>query len=291
MIDQICIIGCGLIGSSMGLAIRKNKLAATVIMADHDRDVVRRAEALKLGDVHTASIEQAVEKADVVILAVPVGANAAVMQRIAGVLKPGCVVSDVGSVKEKVVADVTPFLPEGVQFVPAHPIAGTENSGPEAGFDSLFEGRWALLTPLPESDLKAVEVISLLWQGMGSMIATMDPHHHDSILAITSHLPHLIAYSIVDTAVKLGDDLQSEVIQYSAGGFRDFTRIAASNPTMWRDVFLNNKKAVLDILERYNRDLRMLEEAIRKDDGEMLFETFTRTRDIRRRIIDAKQLD
>lgn len=289
MINTICIIGCGLIGSSMALSIRKNGLAGTVIMADHDRDVVRRAGALKLGDIQTVEMEQAVQNADMVVLAVPVGANDAVMRRIVPHLKEGAVLSDVGSVKQKVIDDVTPHLPGHVQFVPAHPIAGTENSGPEAGFDSLFEGRWALLTPLPDNDLKAVEDVSLLWQGMGSMVTTMDPGHHDKILAITSHLPHLIAYSIVDTAVNLGEDLQSKVIQYSAGGFKDFTRIAASDPTMWRDVFLNNKEAVLDILGRYNRDLKLLEDAIRNDDGDTLFETFTRTRDIRRAVLEANQ--
>lgn len=289
MIQKLTIIGCGLIGCSIALAARKNNLAQQIVMADRDADVVRRTADLGIGESQTYDLPVAVAGADVVVLAVPVGANKDVMQVIAPHLMAGCVLSDAGSVKGKVIEDIVPMLPPGVEFVPAHPIAGTENSGPEAGFDSLFQGRWALLTPLPDNSLSAVEKISLLWQGLGSNIATMPADQHDQILAITSHLPHLIAYSIVDTAVNLGDDLQSQVIQYSAGGFRDFTRIAASNPTMWRDVFLNNRDAVLDILERYNKDLKLLEDAIRNSDGDALFETFTRTRDIRRQVIDAKQ--
>lgn len=289
MIKNLCIIGCGLIGTSIAHAVRKNNLAHYVTMVDGDADVVARTKALMVGDAHSTDLAVAVSEADMVILAVPVGANAAVMRVIAEHLKQGAILSDTGSVKSKVIEDVTPHLPDYVAFVPAHPIAGTENSGPEAGFDSLFEGRWAILTPTPDTPLSAIQLVTQLWEGMGSKVEVMAPDHHDKILAITSHLPHLIAYSIVDTAVNLGTDLQSEVIQYSAGGFRDFTRIAASNPTMWRDVFLNNKDAVLDLLERYNKDLKTLEEAIRNDDGEMLFETFTRTRGIRRDIIDAKQ--
>lgn len=289
MIKRLCIIGCGLIGTSIAHSVRKHGLAGHIVMADGNMDVVARTKALQIGDSQLDDLPQAVHDADLVVLALPVGANAGVMRSIAPSLKEGVVMSDTGSVKAKVIEDVMPHMPAHAAFVPAHPIAGTENSGPEAGFDSLFDGRWSILTPTPETPLSAIQAVTQLWEGMGARVEVMDAGHHDKILAITSHLPHLIAYSIVDTAVNLGTDLQSEVIQYSAGGFRDFTRIAASNPTMWRDVFLNNKEAVLDLLERYNRDLKALEEAIRNDDGDVLFETFTRTRDIRRHVIDAKQ--
>jgi cyclohexadieny/prephenate dehydrogenase len=223
------------------------------------------------------------------VLATPVGAFGELAKEIAGDLKRGAILSDVGSVKTAVVRDVGPFVPDGVHFIPAHPIAGTEQSGPEAGFAELFDGRWCILTPPPGVDPAAVETLRQFWQRCGSQVEVMDPKHHDLVLAITSHVPHLIAYNIVGTAADLETVTESEVIKYSAGGFRDFTRIAASDPTMWRDVFLNNREAVLEMLGRFSEDLSLLQRAIRWGDGDMLFNLFTRTRAIRRSIIDAGQ--
>ena len=228
--------------------------------------------------------------ADLVVLATPVGAFGPLGQRrCPGFLKPGAILSDVGSVKTAVVRDVGPFVPDGVHLIPAHPVAGTEQSGPEAGFAELFDGRWCILTPPPGADAAAVEKLKMFWQRMGSQVEIMDPKHHDLVLAITSHVPHLIAYNIVGTAADLETVTEGEVIKFSAGGFRDFTRIAASDPTMWRDVFLNNREAVLEMLGRFNEDLSLLQRAIRWGDGDMLFNLFTRTRAIRRSIIDVGQ--
>jgi cyclohexadieny/prephenate dehydrogenase len=224
-----------------------------------------------------------------VVLCVPVGANGAVAEAIGPHLKPGCIVSDVGSVKSAVVAAVAPHLPEGVGFVPAHPVAGTEHSGPDAGFAALFLGRWCILTPPEGSDPEHVAKVQTFWRAIGSNVEVMTPSHHDLVLAITSHVPHLIAYNIVGTAADLEEVTQSEVIKFSAGGFRDFTRIAASDPTMWRDIFLHNKDAVLEMLGRFNEDLAALQRMIRWGDGDGLFELFTRTRAIRRGIIEQGQ--
>jgi cyclohexadieny/prephenate dehydrogenase len=230
-----------------------------------------------------------VRDADLVVLATPVGAFGALAKEMAGDLKRGAILTDVGSVKTAVVRDVGPFVPEGVHFIPAHPIAGTEQSGPEAGFAELFDGRWCILTPPPGADAEALATLKSFWQRLGSQVEVMDAKHHDLVLAITSHVPHLIAYNIVGTAADLETVTESEVIKFSAGGFRDFTRIAASDPTMWRDVFLNNREAVLEMLGRFNEDLSALQRAIRWGDGDMLFNLFTRTRAIRRSIIDAGQ--
>jgi cyclohexadieny/prephenate dehydrogenase len=230
-----------------------------------------------------------VRDADLVVLCAPVGAYGEIAKEMAPHLKMGAIISDVGSVKTAVVRDVGPFVPEGVHFVPAHPISGTEQSGPEAGFAELFDGRWCILTPPPGTDPAAVETMKTFWRRLGSEVEAMDPKHHDLVLAITSHVPHLIAYNIVGTADDLEAVTQSEVIKYSAGGFRDFTRIAASDPTMWRDVFLNNREAVLEVLGRFSEDLSALQRAIRWGDGDALFNLFTRTRAIRRSIIDAGQ--
>ena len=227
--------------------------------------------------------------ADLVIMAAPVGAYGGLAKAMAPVLKQGAIVSDVGSVKSAVLRDVGPHLPNGVHFIPAHPISGTEQSGPEAGFAELFDNRWCIVTPPPGADADALERLKEFWRRLGSQVDAMDPHHHDLVLAITSHVPHLIAYNIVGTADDLASVTQSEVIKYSAGGFRDFTRIAASDPTMWRDVFLNNKDAVLEVLGRFSEDLSALQRAIRWGDGDALFNLFTRTRAIRRGIIDAGQ--
>lgn len=289
LVDRLALIGLGLIGSSIARAARHLALARSVVAIDRDPDVVARVLALGIADEATTDLAEGVRGADLVILCVPVGAMGEVAQAIAPALAPGAVVSDVGSVKGAVVAEVSPHLPRGVHLVPAHPVAGTENSGPEAGFATLFLQRWCILTPADDADPAAVETVRALWAAMGSNVETMSAAHHDLVLAITSHVPHLIAYNIVGTAADLEAVTQSEVIKFSAGGFRDFTRIAASDPTMWRDVFLNNREAVLEMLGRFNEDLSALARAIRWGDGEALFALFSRTRDIRRGIISSGQ--
>jgi cyclohexadieny/prephenate dehydrogenase len=300
IVDRVAIIGIGLIGSSLAHAIRANGLAAHVACHDADADVRARADALNIVDSMHADIAAAVDDADLVIVATPVGAVGAVAAAMTGHLKPGSIVTDVGSVKGSVITAMTPLIPDGVHLVPGHPVAGTEHSGPESGFAELFQNRFSILTPPPNADADAVDTLSRLWQGMGADVEVMDAEHHDRVLAITSHLPHLIAYTIVATAADLETELEAqpqddevvttrEVIKYSAGGFRDFTRIAASDPVMWRDVFLLNKDAVLEMLGRFTEDLTALQRAIRKDDGDALFEMFTRTRDIRRGVIEARQ--
>ncbi|MEI9996255.1 MAG: prephenate/arogenate dehydrogenase family protein [Rhizomicrobium sp.] len=285
---RVALLGVGLIGASLAHAMRRASLAGHVVA--HDRkEALKTARRLKLADSYAASAAAAVRDADLVILATPVGAFGALAKAIAPHLKPGAIVSDVGSVKGAVVADVGPFLPKGVHFIPAHPIAGTERSGPEAGFAELFDGRWCILTPPKGADKRAVKALRGFWERLGSKVETMDVRHHDLVLAVTSHVPHLIAYNIVGTADDLRSVTQGEVIKYSAGGFRDFTRIAASDPTMWRDVFLNNKEAVLEVLGRFSEDLSALQRQIRWGDGDALFKLFTRTRALRRGIVDAGQ--
>jgi cyclohexadieny/prephenate dehydrogenase len=289
LFDRLAIIGIGLIGSSIARAAKEQGLAARIAVGD--MNPLHCQKALELGLCQEAYEDpaKAVKDADLVLLCAPIGANAEIAERISSHLKPGAIVSDVGSVKQAVIRDVGPFLPEGVHLVPGHPIAGTEFSGPEAGFATLFQGRWCILTPPSGTDEAATLRVRALWEGFGSMIEIMDPAHHDMVLAITSHLPHLIAYTIVGTATNLEESLQGEVIRYSASGFRDFTRIAASDPIMWRDVFLNNREAVLEMLQRFSEDLTALQRAIRWGEGQTLEDLFTRTRAIRRGIIDAKQ--
>lgn len=286
MFEKITIIGMGLIGSSLARAIRQKGLAKKLVAADADESVCEKVRELELADVVTFDIAKSVIASDLVILAVPVGAIKSVAEQIGPMLKPGAVLTDVGSVKTAVIQAVDGLIPESVDLVPAHPIAGTEHSGPEAGFADLFEGRWCILTPEAGTQIKAVEKVSALWEACGAKIEIMDPQHHDLVLGITSHLPHLIAYTIVGTADDLEDDIKSEVIKFSASGFRGFTRIAASDPVMWRDVFLNNKEAVLEILQRFNEDLSTMQKAIRRGDGKFLEESFTRTRAIRRQITE-----
>jgi len=286
---KIAIIGLGLIGSSIAHAARRGGLAKEIAGHDASPDVLERAGKLGFCDSLHADIGDCVDEAELVILCAPVGAYKGIAAAITGHLAKGAILSDVGSVKGAVIRDVGPHVPSGVHFIPAHPIAGTEFSGPEAGFASLFDGRWAILTPVPGSDAKAVEQLKAFWQGLGSQVDVMDSAHHDLVLAITSHLPHLIAYNIVGTAHDLEQVTEGEVIKYSASGFRDFTRIAASDPTMWRDVFLNNREAVLEVLGRFNEDLSLLQRAVRNGDGQTLFDLFTRTRAIRRAIIDIGQ--
>ncbi len=291
IVAKLAIVGAGLIGSSIARAARYTDAARHIALADADSDVLDAAEKLSLADSYTPLASDAVQDADLVIMAVPVGAMAVVAGEMAEAMKPGAVLSDVGSVKNSVLEAVAPHVPEGVHFIPGHPVAGTEQSGPAAGFASLFEGRWCILTPATGTDPAALDTLSAFWTRLGSKVDVMEAAHHDLVLAITSHVPHLIAYNIVGTANDLETVTRSEVIKYSAGGFRDFTRIAASDPTMWRDVFLNNKEAVLEMLGRFNEDLTALQRAIRWGDGDALFELFSRTRNIRKRIIDAGQDD
>lgn len=292
MFERVALIGLGLIGSSLCHAMRRGGLAGSI--EGHARSGETRSKAIELGLVDTVyeNAADAVLDADLVILCTPVGTFDTLAAEIGPHLKPGAIVTDVGSVKAAVVEAVAPHLPPGVHFVPGHPIAGTEYSGPEAGFAELFDGRWCILTPLEESNVtysQACDRLEAFWKACGSNVERMDVAHHDLALAITSHLPHLIAYNIVGTAADLEEVTQSEVIKFSAAGFRDFTRIAASDPTMWRDVFLNNREAVLEALGRFTEDLTALQKAIRGGDGEALFDRFTRTRAIRRQIIDAGQ--
>jgi cyclohexadieny/prephenate dehydrogenase len=291
MFEKITIIGMGLIGSSLAWAIKKNGLANKIIAADISPEVCDKVKQLGMADAAMTELEKSVAGSDIVLVCVPVGAYEDVLKRIGPALKAGAVVTDVGSVKQAVIKSILPHIPESAHYVPGHPIAGTEHSGPESGFAELFEGRWCILTPLPDTDIKAVEKITKLWEGCGAMIEFLDPEHHDLVLGITSHLPHLIAYTIVGTASDLEEDIKSEVIKFSASGFRDFTRIAASDPVMWRDVFLNNKEAVLEILQRFSEDLTALQKAIRRGDGAYLHETFAQTREIRRAIINQGQAD
>ena len=289
MFNKVALIGLGLIGSSLGHAIKRGKLAASIVGFDADADVRARAAKLGFTDAIADTAEAAVADADLVILCTPVGAYKSVAGAIAAQLKPGAILSDVGSVKGAVVRDVGPLVPAGVHFIPAHPIAGTEFSGPEAGFASLFDGRWTILTPVPGSDANATQTLKKFWEDCGAQVEVMEVAHHDLVLAMTSHVPHLIAYNIVGTAHDLEAVTEGEVIKYSASGFRDFTRIAASDPTMWRDVFLNNREAVLEVLGRFNEDLATLQRAVRDGDGDHLFATFTRGRGIRKAIIEQGQ--
>ena len=287
--EELAIIGVGLIGSSIARAARHRHAARRIVLADLSVGVLERAKALGLGDVVTDDLARAVSGADCVILCAPVGANEAIGRAIAPALQQGAIVSDVGSVKGAVIAALAPVLPSHARLVPAHPVAGTEHSGPDAGFASLFVNRWCILTPPEGTDDEAVEKLRTLWETLGSHVEIMSAAHHDLVLAITSHVPHLIAYNIVGTAADLEEVTRSEVIKFSAGGFRDFTRIASSDPTMWRDVFLHNKEAVLEMLGRFNEDLTALQRMIRREDGDGLFALFTRTRAIRLGIVAQGQ--
>lgn len=287
--DRIALIGIGLIGSSLAHDIRELGLAREVVIATRGEDTLKRAEELKLGDRYTLSSGEAVKGADLVIVSVPVGSSETVAIEIAPYLKPGAIVTDVGSTKASVIAQMQPHIPEGVHFIPGHPLAGTEKSGPDAGFAGLFRGRWCIFTPLAGTDETALKTLRHFWETLGSRVDEMDAEHHDKVLAIVSHLPHLIAYNIVGTAADLETVTQSEVIKYSASGFRDFTRLAASDPTMWRDVCLHNKDAILEMLSRFSEDLAYLQRAIRWGEGDKIMELFTRNRSIRRSIVEAGQ--
>lgn len=289
-IERLAIIGLGLLGGSIGLAVKARAPGITTRGWDRDAEVRARAAARGLVDEVCETAEAAVAGADLVILCVPVGAMGEAARAIRAGLGPQAIISDVGSSKQAVAAALAEALP-GFRIVPAHPVAGTEQSGPDAGFATLFVGRWCILTPAEDADEAAIEAVAGFWTALGSRVERMDAAHHDLVLAVTSHIPHLIAYTIVGTASDLEEVTQSEVIKYSAGGFRDFTRIAASDPVMWRDVFLTNRTAVLEMLGRFVEDLTALQRAIRSGDGETLFNLFTRTRAIRRAVIEQGQDD
>ncbi|MDP1739389.1 MAG: prephenate/arogenate dehydrogenase family protein [Caulobacter sp.] len=292
LFQRLTIVGCGLIGSSIARIVREKGIAAEIVVADLSDHVRERVTALGLADRVTGDIGDGVTGADLVIFAVPVLAMGEAMAAAAGHLKSGAIITDVGSVKGSVAQALSNHAPEGVFVIPGHPIAGTEYSGPDAGFAELFDGRWTILTPLPSEDpayAEAVARLSAFWRGIGAQVEVMDTQHHDLVLAITSHLPHLIAYNIVGTAADLEGVTEGEVMKYSAGGFRDFTRIAASDPTMWRDIFVANKDAVLEVLGRFTEDLQALSRAIRWGEADKLHELFTRTRAIRRGVIALGQ--
>ena len=287
--EKITLIGIGLIGSSQAHIIRREGLAKTIVISTRSEATLNRARELNLGDDYVLDAGEAVKDADLVIVSVPVGSSEAVAKSIGPFLKIGAVVTDVGSTKASVVAQMAPHIPSTAHFIPGHPIAGTEKSGPDAGFADLFQNRWCILTPPAGTDETEIEKLTRFWQACGSKVDRMDPEHHDLVLAIVSHLPHLIAYNIVGTADDLQTVTESEVIKYSASGFRDFTRLAASDPTMWRDVCLHNRDAILEMLSRFSEDLASMQRAIRWGDGDALFDLFTRTRNIRRSIIEAGQ--
>jgi cyclohexadieny/prephenate dehydrogenase len=286
---RVALIGFGLIGGSIARAARQQGLADVIVTTARSEKTRARVKELGIVDHVVETNAEAVKDADLVILCIPVGACGAVAAEIGPHLKKGAVISDVGSVKGAVVREMAPHIPAGIHFVPAHPVAGTEHSGPDSGFPELFINRWCILTPPEGTSADATEHLRAFWAGLGAKVEIMTPDHHDLVLAITSHLPHLIAYTIVGTADELAQVTESEVIKFSAGGFRDFTRIAASDPTMWRDVFLNNKEAVLEMLGTFTEDLSKLTRAIRRGDGEALFDHFARTRAIRRGIVEIGQ--
>lgn len=289
LFDRVALLGIGLINGSLARGLRARGLASSLAAYSRRAETREKAAALRLVDAVHDDPAEAVAGADLVVLGVPVGANRAVAEAMRPGLSAGAVVTDVGSVKQAVIDDLRPLLPEGVALVPGHPIAGTEFSGPEAGFADLFAGRWCVLTPIEGGDPAAVERVAAMWRALGSRVDLMSPAHHDRVLAITSHIPHLIAYTIVSSTFDLEERTREEVVKYAAGGFRDFTRIAASDPVMWRDVFLNNRESVLEMLGMFLEDLARLQRAIRRGEGETLETIFAESRAIRRNIIDAGQ--
>ena len=288
--DEIAVIGIGLQGASIAINARDRGLAKRIVVGDISKKNRDRALELGLCDAATHDLAEAVRNADCVFVAVPLGAMASVGEAIGKALKSGSIVTDTGSTKQSVIRDIGPFIPSDVHFIPAHPIAGTEYSGPDAGFLTLFQDRWLILTPLPNTSNQALNRLRHFWESCGSLIEIMEPAHHDQVLAVTSHLPHLIAFTIVGTASDLEEHLMQEVIKFSASGFRDFTRIAASDPVMWRDVFLNNKEALLECSARLSEDLARLSRAIRWGEGDQIESLILRAREIRQALIDAKQV-
>jgi cyclohexadieny/prephenate dehydrogenase len=289
VVGTLAIIGCGLIGSSIARAARRGNAVARIVVCDADPGARRAIAKLGFADAILASPAKAVAKADMVVICTPMSTYAAIGRAIGPKLKTGAILSDAGSVKRAALDRLAPFVPRGVHLVPAHPVAGTENSGPDAGFAELFDGRWCIVTPVAGTPKQATKKVEALWTRLGSKVAVMTPEHHDRVLAITSHVPHLIAYTIVNTASDLEGTLRAEVIRYSASGFRDFTRVAASSPVMWRDIFLANKDAVLEMLGRLYEDIALLQKAIRHDEGDTLERLFAKARHIRRSVVAAKQ--
>lgn len=287
--NDVVIIGFGLIGSSLARALKKADPEIEITAVDKNHDYLNYAMDNNLADAAYDYFDSYLANADIIVICTPVGQMGATAEALAPFVTSKTIITDVGSVKQSVIDAVEKVLPYPEMFVPAHPIAGAEKSGPSAGFDTLFVNRWLIITPIDETDLQAVERVTALWELCGANIDFMEPRHHDLVLAITSHLPHLIAYSIVGTATNMAEDLQREVIKYSAGGFRDFTRIAGSDPVMWRDIFIENKESVLDVLQRFNEDLSELQKAIRQDKGEFLQSQFTKTREIRNAVVDSGQ--
>jgi cyclohexadieny/prephenate dehydrogenase len=285
MFNRLALIGVGLIGGSIARAARGLGIVDTIVATSRSEPTRQRIRELDLADDVVDTAAAAVKDADLVIVSVPIGASGAVAKEIGPHLKKGAIVSDVGSVKSAVVRDMAPHIPPGVHFIPGHPVAGTEDSGPDAGFAELFINRWCILTPAKDADPTAVEKLAQFWKAFGASVELMSPEHHDLVLAVTSHVPHLIAYNIVGTAFDLRLVTESEILKYSASGFRDFTRIAASDPTMWRDIFLHNREAVLDVLGRFNEDLSTLTRAVRNGDADTLYNTFAERRAIRRGMI------
>lgn len=289
LFEKVCFIGMGLIASSLARVMRREHLAGKIVGVARTEETAKKALALNIVDEMFDDVATAVENADLVMLCTPVGSFHKIMTQASAFLKDGCIVSDVGSVKQRVLSSVMPLIPKGVFFVPAHPVAGTEKSGPENGFDTLFEGRWGIITPCEKSSLESVEKIRTLWEKAGMNVEEMSAKRHDAVMAIVSHVPHLIAYTIVQTAIGMEQDGQEEVIRFSAGGFRDFTRIAGADPVMWRDIFLENTDAVLDVLERFSTDLEKMKRAIIDANGDVLQKTFAHSRQVRRQVVEALQ--
>ena len=287
--NRVTFIGFGLINSSLARVFKSKSLAKEICAYSRRKQTLLKIKDLNIADYIYDDIKQSVKNSDLIILGVPVGVMSSLVQEFASSLKSGAIITDVGSIKKGLIDSISPVLPKGVHFVPGHPIAGTENSGPESGFEELFKGRWCILTPTKNTSKDAIKKVDYIWQQAGMKVTIMDAEYHDRVLAITSHIPHLVAYSIVGTVTELEDQLKTEVIKYSAGGFRDFTRIAASDPVMWRDVFLNNSGAVLEMLGRFIEDLTALQKSIRWKDGDALEELFSKTRDIRKGIISEEQ--
>lgn len=284
LFDRIAIIGIGLIGSSLALAIRKNGLANYIVCGDASELHVKKALELELADEATTDNASAVKDADLVILATPVGAIGRAFAEISKNLKKGCIVTDVGSVKQSVIKSVMPNIPKAVHFVPAHPIAGTEDSGPEAGFAELFQDRWCILTPLPKTNDSALDKVKSFWKACGAKIETMSPEQHDAVLAVISHLPHAVAFSAILTATRVSQEMEQEILKYSGSSFRDFTRVAASDPIMWRDIFLNNRETILEIIEKFKKDLAELELEISNSDGDAIENRLNKSRAVRRNL-------
>ena len=289
LFEKIALIGAGLIGSSIAHGIKNQNLAEKVSITAQSQDTLNTIIKLGLANEATLDQKKAVSDCELVIICAPLGSYSKIIQNIGSILEPGTIVSDVGSVKQSVIDDISPHISKNIHLIPAHPVAGTEHSGPNAGFAELFKDRWCIITPPPDAEQLALDKVSKFWETLGANIEIMTPDRHDMIMAMTSHLPHLIAYTIVGTASDLEKSLANEVIKFSAGGFRDFTRIAASDPTMWRDIFLNNREAVLEMLQRFSEDITALQRSIRWGEGDKLFDLFSRTRKARRAVIDAKQ--